>query len=394
MTTPEPIRAVHFRYFFLGLTENWIYHQITGLKNVLVKVYSAARKNKESYPFRDIRCLWEDLGYLTLFFNRAWHKFFYWYPQFIPWLRQDRPDLVHAHFGPCGCEILPPTSRLNIPLITSFYGADAYLLPKEHASWSRRYRKLFRRGRLFLVEGPAMRKKLIELGCPPEKVIIHHIGVKLEKYELKDRSPDGEIRLMVCGRFKEKKGIPYAVEALKKVKSRVERNVCLTVVGDSDSEGTLTDEKRKILHSIEKHGVADSVRIIGYVPHDKMLDIARDHHIFLAPSVHASDGDAEGGFPVILTEVLATGMPVVASDHCDIPHIIRDGKCGFIVPEGNADALAERIEYLIKHPEIWSEMGRAGRQIVEKDYDITKLNRRLVEIYHGLLKDSYTEIAR
>lgn len=39
----------------------------------------------------------------------------------------------------------------------------------------------------------------------------------------------------------------------------------------------------------------------GYVPHSKLLKIAYDHHILLAPSLHASDGNAEGGFPVILT---------------------------------------------------------------------------------------------
>jgi len=235
------------------------------------------------------------------------------------------------------------------------------------------------------VEGPAMQKKLIELGCPSEKVIVHPIGVKLGRYMFRARKPDSEIRLLVCGRFVEKKGIPYAIEALKRVASKTKASVRLTIVGDSGSDGTLTDEKRNILNSIEKYKVGDVVTITGYIPHDELIRIAYEHHIFLAPSVHASDGDAEGGFPVILTEILATGMPVVAFDHCDIPEIIQNGTTGFLVPEGDVDALAERLLYLIEHPEIWPEMGRAGRAFVEANYDIDKLNDRLVEIYRKLL---------
>ena len=125
----------------------------------------------------------------------------------------------------------------------------------------------------------------------------------------------------------------------------------------------------------------------GYVPHNRLIEIAYDHHIFLAPSVHASDGDAEGGFPVILTEILATGMPVVAFNHCDIPEIIQDGKTGFLVPERDVDALTEKISYLIEHPEMGAEIARAGRTHVEANYDIDKLNDRLVGIYQGLLSN-------
>ncbi len=229
-----------------------------------------------------------------------------------------------------------------------------------------------------------MREKLVELGCPSEKVIIHHIGVKLERYEFRPRKPKNGIRLMVCGRFVEKKGIPYAIEAFKRVMSKTKRDIHLTIVGDSNSKGTVTDEKKKILNAISEHKVGNSVAITGYIPHSELLKITYDHHILLAPSIRASDGNAEGGFPVILTEALATGMPVVAFDHCDIPEIIQNGKSGFLVPERDVDALAEKLAYLIEHPEIWPEMGRAGRTHVEANYDINKLNDRLVEIYRNL----------
>jgi colanic acid/amylovoran biosynthesis glycosyltransferase len=384
----KPIKVVHFNHSFGALTENWIYNQFTSLDGISTKFYSIDRAKNDGFPLNNLRCLREDLTYFPLLLNRAWNKFFHRYPQFLLWLLKDRANLIHAHFGPSGDYILPYAKLLNIPLITSFYGYDAYLFPQEQPRRCARYKELFQQGQLFLAEGPAMQRKLIELGCPPEKIIIHHIGIKLDRYEFRPRNANSEIRLLVCGRFVEKKGIPYAIQALKLLGSKTRDKVHLTIVGDSDDKGTLTEEKRKILNSIEKCGVADAVTITGYVPHSELLKMAYNHHIYLAPSIHACDGDAEGGFPVILTEVLATGMPVVAFNHCDIPEIVQDGKSGFLVSERDVDALADKLAYLVELPEIWPEMGRAGRAYVEANYNIDKLNDRLVKIYGQLLKDS------
>jgi colanic acid/amylovoran biosynthesis glycosyltransferase len=66
---------------------------------------------------------------------------------------------------------------------------------------------------------------------------------------------------------------------------------------------------------------------------------------------------------------------------------VLDGKSGFLVPERDVDAIALKLQQLILHPEIWPEMGRAGRQFVKNHYDIKKLNDRLVEIYQRLLRE-------
>ena len=201
----NPIKVVHFKSSFLHRTETWICNQVAGLDKISIKFYAIARRNKDSFSFNNLRCI-QELNYFALLFNRVWNKFFHRYPQFLLWLREDHPDLIHAHFGWCGSYILPYARWLNISLITSFYGSDAYRLPQKGSYWQDRYKKLFEKGRLFLVEGPAMRRKLIELGCPSEKVTIHPIGIDIGKYEFRTRKPDNEIRLMVCGRFVEKKG--------------------------------------------------------------------------------------------------------------------------------------------------------------------------------------------
>jgi colanic acid/amylovoran biosynthesis glycosyltransferase len=380
----RPFGVVHFGLRYLPLTENWIHSQVAGLRQVRAAFYALHGENREQFPLETVRCLYDDLGPAALFYNRAWCKLFGTYPHLHRWLRRDRPRVVHAHFGPRGWQFLGYARRAGVPLVTSFYGADAYLFPVEDPAWTGRYAELFHQGRLVLAEGPAMRRRLIELGCPPDKVRVHNIGVSLDRYEYRARRLDGPLRLMVCGRFEEKKGFPIAVRALARLREKSGREVTLTIVGDSDRQGTMTPEKRKIVDAVEQEGLGSAVRITGYVPHDELVRLVYQHHIFLAPSIHAADGDAEGGFPVILTEVLGSGMPVVASDHCDIPEIVRHGQWGYIVPQNDHVALSDALERLIGEPERWPEMGRAGRRHVEQNYDIDRLSRELESIYREI----------
>jgi colanic acid/amylovoran biosynthesis glycosyltransferase len=381
----KPIKVVHFHASFGTLTENWIYNQICGLGAHVVGVYSIANKKDVTCSVSNERCFERDVRGTSRLVDKVMERLIHRYPHCLWWLLQDRANIVHAHFGSAGSDMWPFTWLLGIPLVTSFYGYDAYVLPYAASCPSGLYRKLFRFGQLFLAEGSAMRNKLVELGCPEDKIVIHHIGIDLTQTVFCPRKLHGSIRLLVCGRFVEKKGIPYAVEALKLARQTTGKNVHLTVVGDSNRQGSMTSEKERILAAVKNHNLDDAVSFAGFVSRDRLHGLLQDHHILVVPSIHASDGDAEGGFPVIITEALASGMPVVAFNHCDIGEIVKDGECGFLAPEGDVKVLAQCLSHLIEHPAIWPEMGRAGRAHVEANYSIEKLNKRLVVLYEQLL---------
>lgn len=76
---------------------------------------------------------------------------------------------------------------------------------------------------------------------------------------------------------------------------------------------------------------------------------------------------------VIVSQALATGLPVVATAHSGLPEQVLDGKCGVIAPENNPAALAERLRWMIEHPDRWPEQGRAGRAHVMAKYDGKRL---------------------
>ena len=216
------------------------------------------------------------------------------------------------------------------------------------------------------------------MGCEEGKIIVHRMGIDVEKFEFSERRKTGTIKILSVGRLVEKKGHEYAIKALAKVVNKNGKNIIYRIVGD----GPLKD---KLMSLAEELRIEDCVEFMGNVEDEELLKLYKESHIFILPSVTASDGDQEG-IPVVLMEAQAMGLPVISTYHSGIPEVVIDGKSGFLVPEKDVDALAEKMEFLVEHPELWSEMGWYGREFVEKHYDIRKLNKRLVEIYLNLIR--------
>lgn len=378
--------VIHYGGSYLPITQTWIYGQIKNLKRYQPIVYALRTENLDIYPTEKVRAL-ESKGNLRSLFtivNKGCNKLFKFYPYFIFTLRRDRPKLIHAHFGPSGYSFLRLKGIFKLPLITSFYGYDLSMLPHQGSRWKSRYKKLFREGDCFLVEGHYMEKCLVGLGCPGEKIIVQHLGVDLKQIRFIPREPErsGEIRVLIAGSFREKKGIPYGIEAFGRVRRAYPQlQLDLTIIGDSNGAPEEEKEKEKILTTIKKHRLNHCVRMMGYQPHSVFLREVERHHIFLSPSVHASNGDTEGGVPVSIIEASASGMPVLSTTHCDIPEVIIDKENGYLVPERDTDALVEKLGFLISNPDIWEQMGRNGREHIEKNYNITTQVQKLEETY-------------
>ena len=117
----------------------------------------------------------------------------------------------------------------------------------------------------------------------------------------------------------------------------------------------------------------------------ELLEEAYKNHLFLSPSVTSRDGDTEGGAPVTVIEMAASGMPVVSSFHCDIPEVIEDGRTGLLAEERNVDELECKLTWLIDNPEKWSEMGAEAREHIEMEFDSVIQSERLATHYRSLV---------
>lgn len=290
--------------------------------------------------------------------------------------------VLHAHFGMCGWEWLPLAARSRRPLVTSFYGYDAWNVPTQFPEWRERYRQLFAAGTLFLVEGSAMRDRLQHLGCPAEKIHIHHIGVDLADLPFARRDFTRSMKIVMVGRFTEKKGLEDGLLACAQAASRgVDLRV--TIVGGAPDADRAGQKIGATLQAIAAQpSLRDRVRFAGFLPLAETRQLLQQHDIFLCPSRHAANGDAEGGSPVILTEAMAAGLVCVGTDHCDIPELIIPERTGYRCPERDVAALAHLLEAAHQVGAGNSAIAAAGRAHVEAEYSLaTQLaeKRRLYE---------------
>ncbi len=360
----------HSIYPYLFITGSWLYSQLRGIKKYDSIVVTDNIENLDIFPFENIYCI-NDLNDLKKFCIKVYNKIYDNYSPFvISKIREKNVSLIHSHFGNIGWKDIPAKTKMNIPQITTFYGYDISLLPKEK-SWRKKYKVLFEKSDLFTVEGEYMKQSLVDLGCKEEKIQVHHLGIDLEKvrYIPRNINEDGLIKFLICGTFREKKGIPYAVEAFAKLCDSSYCKYRLTIIGDANLEKEKV-VKQQIIDIIKHYKIESFVRMMGYLSYEDMLKEAENHHIFVSPSVQAFDGDNEGGAPVSIIEMSAAGMPVISTWHCDIPSVLIEGETGLLTEERNISELAERMKYLIDNPDIWNKMGEAGRRHIEENYNI------------------------
>jgi colanic acid/amylovoran biosynthesis glycosyltransferase len=300
-------------------------------------------------------------------------------------LASGRAQILHSHFGNWAWRNMPAARRARVRHVVSFYGYEATYLIKQQPQWRDRYREMFLETDLVICEMPQMAEVVVSLGAPEGRVRVNHLGVEVSQIKYVPRSWDGrgKLRVMIAGSFREKKGIPYALMALAKARESVPLEV--TLIGDASDSVRDQLVKAEILETIRQHGLKDVVKLLGYVPYTTMLDEAYRHHIFLAPSVTASDGDTEGGGLMVLVDMAASGMPIISSVHCGIPEVVIHGVTGLLAPERDVAALAAYIQYLAGHVESWRPMLDAGRLRMEQEFNAEIQGIRLAEIYRQLL---------
>lgn len=301
----------------------------------------------------------------------------------IAFLRQKPYDIVHCQFGTLGRTALAlrDIGAVTGTLVVSFRGADL-----GHAQRSRDYRGLFEKGDLFLPVCDALGQQLVGLGCNPNKIRVHHSGIKVSGFSFMERRGVGQgpTRLLTVGRLIEKKGIAYGIEAVARLKASG-RHVRYTVAGDGEL-------KAQLEQMISDLGLGAEIQLVGATSNEDVIGLLRDAHLFIAPSVTAENGDQEG-IPNVLKEAMATGIPVVSTTHSGIPELVKDGVSGCLVPERDSAALADRLADLIDHPERWAAMGRAGRQRVEVEFDSEKLTEQLIRLYEHAAAGSISRVS-
>ena len=292
-------------------------------------------------------------------------------------------DLVHAHFADVGWYFRKLPRRLNTPFVLSFYGWDYECLPTIRPAYRGHYQQLFQRVDAVVCEGQHGAEILAKMGCPEKKLKVVPLGVEPQKIPLAERSKvAGELHLLQIATFNEKKGHLYGVKAFAQALQN-SPNMTLTLVGGPGQPGV----QQVVYDFIKKNSLTEQVTIYEAIDYAQLYSFLGQYQVFIHPSCYAQNRDCEGGAPIVLLDAQATGMPVIATHHCDIPSEVIDGQTGLLAREKDVDQLSQHIQrFYHMDDEEYQTFCQNARKQVERHFDIRHNALLLRKVYNDLLE--------
>jgi colanic acid/amylovoran biosynthesis glycosyltransferase len=300
------------------------------------------------------------------------------------YVHQHDIQLVHAHFAPVAVYYLPFLAQSKLPLIVSFYGYDYEYLPFTKPRYIKRYQEIFERATYILCEGAHGVSILEKMGCPKEKLKIQPLGIDDQSPSLRPKKKKGELKLLQLASFTEKKGQLNTVKAFEKA-VEVCPGLTLTLAGDHRDEAYA----KTVLEYLKNKTWADKVSILPWINYQEVNEFMAKFHVFIQPSQYSRERDCEGGAPVVLLKAQWQGLPVIATKHCDIPNVVKNGETGLLVAKGDQQALVNAITYFYDSEDAdYSVWSAKAQQFAFGKFNIRKNARSLLKIYQDILSES------
>lgn len=297
-------------------------------------------------------------------------------------LAAEKPVLIHAHFGKSSAYALPLARAMGLPLVATYHGGDATKTANTRDSalriYNRRRKQLWQEAALILPVSDFIRGELAAAGCPPERMTVHYNGADADRFLPGEKSK----LILFAGRWVEKKGIETLVAALSRLGPKL-AGWRVRLIGD----GPL---KPRLMAQIQSSGV--DIELPGWIPADQMPRHFAEAMIHCVPSRRAATGDAEG-LPTVCVEAMLSSCAIAATRHAGIPECVKDGETGYLVAEGDDAALASRLETLTGNVEATLTMGRAGRALALRDFNLAHQSKRLQDLLIGVADRTGTAAA-
>ena len=378
METSSTGRVALFSTRFVPYSQTFIYDEVRAHERYEIDVFCKERLNEDRFPYDEAR-VYQPPGWA----EKIYENVAYW-PAFDRQIRDGDYDLIHAHFGTTAVYALPYVWRYDLPFVVTFWGNDVGALVGSQRFKPTRWRyvtlapKIMAAADLMLGVSEELCAWLREFSGRPEAVQPYRHGVDLSKFHPDPAERDVPEVVMV-GRFTEKKGHRYALRAV----SQAIDDGCdlhLSLIGS----GELEAECRAY---VRDHGLEEHVTFHGVLSHEETADRLAGADIALVPSVVARNHDREGS-PTVVKEACASGVPVIGTYHAGIPETVDDGETGFLVPERNVPALADRLITLLNDRDRREAFGRAARQKMEREFDLFEQVRTLEKHYDQVLRDA------
>lgn len=303
-------------------------------------------------------------------------------PRGVTMARSFGASLVHAHFGTSAVEIAPLARHLKLPMVVTLHGYDVTIRRDwweagNAGSRARRYpekllRLASREDVTFLAVSQSILEAAVGFGLPRHKIKVRYIGVDTTRF--RPAAPplvSRPKRILFVGRFVEKKGVAYLIQAFASVREEIP-DAELVLAGD----GPLRRELECLAKKMDV-----PVKFLGVCNNDQVRCLMESSRLLCLPSISASNGDSEG-LPMVIMEAQACGLPVITSATGGRDEGISNGVTGISFPERNVAALSNCLIALLRNDDVLSAYGAAARTHAISNFDLDRCTLALEESYN------------
>ncbi|MDU8926231.1 glycosyltransferase [Alisedimentitalea sp. MJ-SS2] len=265
---------------------------------------------------------------------------------------------LHNHIAKSSCTVAMLASELSgIPYSFTLHGPDIFFEP---IRW--RLDEKIKRAAFVSCISEFCRSQAMAFSDAEywQKLHIIHCGVDPDRYTPEPRQRGTQ--MLFVGRLAAVKGLPVLFDAMKGMDLS---DLSLAIVGDGPDRVALEKLAATLPHDID---------FMGYRSQSEVAALLKETDLLVLPSF------AEG-VPVVLMEAMAAEVPVLTTRIAGIPELVEHGISGLLVPPGDAKALADATTQILQDPDKASEMGRAGRAMVQAEFTSHTEAARLAHLF-------------
>ncbi|MDP4238374.1 MAG: glycosyltransferase family 4 protein [Bacteroidota bacterium] len=211
----------------------------------------------------------------------------------------------------------------------------------------------------------------IEAYVPQSRVHICPNGIEDTSGNFKPRlfPKERPVKILFLSNLIESKGVFVLIDACSILRQKGINFECDFIGAEGNLNAAQFNER------VRQNQLSTKVRFLGKKYGKEKQEAFADAEIFAFPTYYSNEC-----FPLVLLEAMCDSLPVVTTFEGGIQDIVEDGMTGFLVPQKNAEVLAEKLEALIKNSELRQLMGKAGRQKYENEFTLNKFEHRMKEI--------------
>lgn len=292
-------------------------------------------------------------------------------------VRDLAPELVHG----IGTEHIWPTAALGagLPCLTTVHGVMNRIIERTNPPLMSRARYfaalekgVLRRSREVIAINPYIAEVLPTFGS---RARVHHVeNAVAEVFFAVGARPVESRTLLFVGHTGRGKGLLVLLRALEELRAGGKfSGWSLDVIGPQVAD----DHDAACRSLLSASPLGAQVRFLGAQSREQMLDRYRGAAAFLLPSEQETA-------PMSIAEAMACGLPVLATRVGGIPHMVTDGRSGWLVERDDVAGMSAALEQITSSPERRSEFGRAGRALAER-WRPTVIARKTRDVYQRVL---------